>query len=123
MILAALVLLDAGCARTPRVGRFSMVAHRLVPRCKPRATRLDLQGFVRVRSIGKGLTGVVLEADAGDWIMSYRADGPLLQLRDAHVVARGRPCDKLAGGVMGAHFRVTSIRIDELSRHPRRGHR
>jgi hypothetical protein len=85
VILAALVLLDAGCARasaatsnsrrTPRVGRFCMVAHRLVPMCKPRAARLELQGFVRVRSMGKGLTGVVLEADAGDWIMSYRAAG------------------------------------------------
>ncbi len=50
---------------------------------------LTLSGTIVVRPFGKGTDGAVLKTDGGEWVISYRADGVVLALRDKRVAARG----------------------------------
>jgi hypothetical protein len=79
------------------------------PGCTPRGEVLTLSGTIAVRPFGKGSDGALLVTSAGEWILSYRAEGALLDLRGARVVARGRACDKQGASLGGAHLDLESV--------------
>jgi hypothetical protein len=77
--------------------------------CTPRGEVLTLAGTIVVRPFGKGTDGAVLATSAGEWVISYRAEGALLELRGESVVARGRACDKQGASITGAHLDLESV--------------
>jgi hypothetical protein len=77
--------------------------------CTPKGPTLTLSATVVVRPFGKGLDGAVLHTAGGDWIVSYRAEGKLLALRDKRVTATGRACDKEGQAIVGKHFDLATI--------------
>ncbi len=70
---------------------------------------LTLSGTIVVRPFGKGTDGAVLKTDGGEWVISYRADGVVLALRDKRVVARGRACDKQGEAISGEHLDLLTL--------------
>jgi hypothetical protein len=79
------------------------------PGCTPRGELLTLSGTIVVRPFGKGTDGALLATSDGEWIISYRATGVLLEARGERVVARGRACDKQGASIGGAHLDLESI--------------
>lgn len=71
---------------------------------------MTLRGRIQVKPFGKGTDGALLVVDRGDlWVISYRAEGPILALDGREVSARGRACDKQFEAIGGPHFDVASI--------------
>jgi hypothetical protein len=80
------------------------------PGCEPKGEVLTLRGRIRVEPFGKGTDGALLDEDGGeDWVLSYRAEGVLLQQDGAHVEVRGRACDKNGEAISGKHFDLESL--------------
>ena len=78
--------------------------------CLPRGPALTMRGRIQVKPFGKGTDGAVLMADDGtSWVVSYRAEGALLNLNGKRVEARGRACDKQFEAVAGPHFDLASV--------------
>ena len=116
----ALLIAVLGCSRAPtpvpcpaakadpmpRTGK----VHRFQdnwgePGCAIEGEELTLHGRVRVEPFGKGTDGARFDDDSGEtWVLSYRAEGVLLQLDGAHVEIRGHECEKRGEAVFGRHF-------------------
>lgn len=80
------------------------------PGCAARGEPLTLRGRVRVEPFRKGTSGALLDEDGGEsWVLTYRAEGVLLQLDGAHVEVRGRACDKIGEAISGKHFDLESL--------------
>jgi hypothetical protein len=80
------------------------------PGCAARGEPLTLRGRVRVEPFRKGTSGALLDEDGGEaWVLTYRAQGVLLQLDGAHVEVRGRACDKQGEALSGKHFDLESL--------------
>jgi hypothetical protein len=77
--------------------------------CAPRGAEMTLRGRVEVRPFGKGTDGAVLKTADAEWVVSYRAQGPLLTLHGRQVIASGRACDKQGEAVSGKHFDLMSL--------------
>jgi hypothetical protein len=77
--------------------------------CHPRGGAMALEGVVVVQPFGKGTDGAVLDTGTEQWVLSYRAEGALLDLDGVRVVARGRACDKQGEAVAGKHFDLESL--------------
>jgi hypothetical protein len=77
--------------------------------CTPKGDELAVTGALVVRPFGKGTDGAVIQADDGEWILSYRAEGALLDLAGTRVTVRGRACDKQGEATAGRHFDAASI--------------
>lgn len=78
--------------------------------CTPRGPMRTLTGKLIVRPFGKGSDGAVLVARGGEqWVLSYRASGPLLELRGRRVEITGRACDKDGEAIAGPHFATTTV--------------
>jgi hypothetical protein len=78
--------------------------------CVPDQPARSVQGIVRVTPFGKGTEGARLDDGSQQWVVSYRADGPLRALDGKRVEARGRPCAKQGESVFGPHFDLEQIR-------------
>lgn len=80
--------------------------------CEVRGERLTLHGRLRVEPFGKGTDGAILRVGPGreeSWILSYRAEGPLLALDGERVVATGQACDKQGEAIYGRHFNLETL--------------
>jgi hypothetical protein len=78
--------------------------------CTPKGEALTLRGRIRVEPFGKGTDGALLDEDGGEaWVLSYRAEGVLLQLDGVDVEVRGRACDKNGEALSGKHFDLESL--------------
>lgn len=77
--------------------------------CTPKGPVLSLEGTVVVRPFGKGTDGAVLATEGEAWVLSYRAEGVLLELNGKPVVARGRACDKRGAAVFGPHLDLATL--------------
>lgn len=80
--------------------------------CEPRGERLTLEGRLRVKPFGKGTDGAILKTGPGReefWVLSYRAEGPLLELDGERVVATGQACDKQGEAIYGEHFNLETL--------------
>lgn len=78
--------------------------------CEPHGDVLTLHGTIRIAPFRKGTNGALLETDDGEtWVLSYRAQDPLLQLDGARVEARGRACDKQGEALVGKHFDLHAV--------------
>lgn len=75
-----------------------------------------IRGSLHVAPFGKGTNGAYLREGETKWIVSYRAQGVLLDLDGQAVEARGRPCNKQGQAVVGPHFDLTSLRRLESTR-------
>jgi hypothetical protein len=81
--------------------------------CELRGERLTLRGRLRVKPFGKGTDGAILKTGPGReefWVLSYRAEGPLLELDGERVVATGQACDKQGEAIYGEHFNLETLR-------------
>jgi hypothetical protein len=80
------------------------------PGCEPKGEALTLRGRIRVEPFGKGTDGALLDEDGGEaWVLSYRAEGVLLQLDGAQVEVRGHACDKQGEALSGKHFDLETL--------------
>jgi hypothetical protein len=70
---------------------------------------VSLEGTIVVRPFGKGTDGALLKTNADEWVVSYRAEGTLLEMRDKRVLARGRACEKQGEAVHGKHFDLLTL--------------
>lgn len=77
--------------------------------CTPKGAVLALEGTIVIRPFGKGADGALLTTDVDEWVVSYRAEGILLEMRDKKVLARGRACDKQGEAVSGKHFDLSTL--------------
>jgi hypothetical protein len=78
--------------------------------CTPRGETLTLRGTIIVRPFGKGADGVVLRADTDrEWILSYGAEGVLLEFAGDRVEITGRACDKGGQAMFGDHFDLATL--------------
>lgn len=75
------------------------------PGCAVKGDVLTLHGRIRVEPFRKGTSGALFDDDAGEsWVLTYRAEGVLLQLDGAQVEIRGWACDKRGEALSGKHF-------------------
>ena len=80
------------------------------PGCAVRGDAITLRGRISVEPFGKGTDGAMLDADDGErWVLTYRAEGVLLQLDGARVEIRGWACDKRGEAIAGQHFDLDSL--------------
>jgi hypothetical protein len=79
------------------------------PGCTPKGEVLSLEGTIVIRPFGKGTDGALLKTDKDEWVISYRAEGTLLEMRDKTVLASGRACDKQGEAVAGKHFDLMTL--------------
>lgn len=77
--------------------------------CTPTGEVLSLEGTIVIRPFGKGTDGALLKTKADEWVVSYRAEGTLLELRDKRVRARGRACEKQEEAVSARHFELLTL--------------
>jgi len=77
--------------------------------CSVKGDDLVLTGTIVVQPFGKGSDGALLKTDDDEWVLSYRAEGALLELRDKRVVAHGHACDKQGEAVGGKHFDLKTL--------------
>lgn len=78
--------------------------------CLPRGDEIAVTGRIEVKPFGKGSDGARLVVDGGEsWVISYRAEGPILQLSGKRVRATGRACDKQLEAIAGKHFDVVTL--------------
>jgi hypothetical protein len=80
--------------------------------CTPRGDTRELKGMLVVEDFGKKAIGARLVTAAGErWILTYRAEGPILQAAGKQVVLRGAACDKQGQSLAGQHFDATSLTL------------
>jgi hypothetical protein len=77
--------------------------------CIPKGDELVVTGTLVVSPFGKGTDGATVEGDDGEWIITYRAEGPVLALAGRRVTVRGWACDKQGASVFGNHFDAKTI--------------
>lgn len=87
--------------------------------CAPRGPELALAGTIVVRPFGKGTNGAILKTDSGEWILSYRAEGDLLDLDGHEVAARGHECTKGGQSMSGKHLDLDALAPVSAAGRPR----
>ncbi|MFO7566335.1 MAG: hypothetical protein R6X02_27070 [Enhygromyxa sp.] len=82
--------------------------------CVPYGKELTLRGRIVVRPFGKGTDGAVLQVSAQEvWILTYRAQGVLLELDGAFVEVTGRACQKQFEAIAGEHFDLATLVVSD----------
>lgn len=77
--------------------------------CTPSGPELSLRGIIKVRPFGKGTDGAILKTGSGDWVLTYRAEGVLLELQEKEVLVHGRACAKEGESIGGNHFDLATL--------------
>jgi hypothetical protein len=95
-----------------RGGDFERDPERTVT-CVPFGEILTLRGRIVVRWFREGrLKGAILRVSARDqWLLAYRAEGVLLELKGKHVEVTGRACTKHGQAMAGKHFDLATLQV------------